>query len=134
MDLWTIAKFACFFVLVASGETLNGIARTVCLNRRLGVSTAKRLSMLSAIVLCLAICNVYVPILDVTSQTGLVWLGVSLSFFMLFFDIVLGRLVVRLPWSQILDEFNIIKGNLMGVGMLAMAFCPLLSSKFSRLY
>ncbi len=106
----------------------------VCLNKRLGVSMAKKISMLSAIVVCLAICYVYVPILDVTNQTGLVCLGVSLSIFMLVFDIVLGRLVFRITWSLILDEFNIVKGNLMGVGMLVMAFCPLWSSKFPRIY
>ena len=34
--------------------------------------------MLSAIVLCLAICYLYVPILHVTSQNGLVCLGITL--------------------------------------------------------
>jgi len=53
--------------------------------------------------------------------------------FMLAFDIVLGRFVVNAKWSVILDELNIFKGNLLGLGMVVMSFCPLLSAKIPRL-
>jgi hypothetical protein len=134
MDSYNITKIACFYVLVASGETLNGIARTVFLNKRLGVMPAKRVSMLSALSLCLLICYFYVPILGITSDNGLVFLGVTLSSFMLVFDIVVGRFVAKVKWSAILDELNIFKGNLLGVGMVVMAYCPLLSSKIPRIF
>jgi len=124
-----IAEVACFYLLVASGETLNGIARTVFLNKRVGVPNAKRLSMISALSLCLLICCFYVPLLHIKTDKGLLLLGISLSLFMLGFDLVLGRLVTKTPWGTILDEFNIFKGNLMAVGMIVMAFCPLVSSR-----
>ena len=95
---------------------------------------AKRVSMLSALSLCLLICYFYVPILGITSDNGLVFLGVTLSSFMLVFDIVIGRFVAKAKWSTILDELNILKGNLLGVGMVVMAFCPLLSSKIPRIF
>ena len=95
---------------------------------------AKRVSMLSALSLCLLICYFYVPILGITSDNGLVFLGVTLSSFMLVFDIVIGRFVAKAQWSAILDELNIFKGNLLGVGMVVMAFCPLLSSKIPRIF
>ena len=134
MDIYNIIKIACFYVLVASGETLNGIARMVFLNKRLGVMPAKRVSMLSALSLCLLICYFYVPILGITTEKGLIFLGVSLSLFMLVFDIVIGRFVARAQWSAILDELNIFKGNLLAVGMVVMAFCPLLSSRIPRIF
>ena len=126
-----IAQVVCFFVLVASGETLNGIARTVFLNKRVGVPKAKRLSMISALSLCLLICYFYVPLLHIKTDKGLLLLGISLSLFMLGFDLVLGRFVAKAPWGTILDEFNIFKGNLMAVGMVIMAFCPLVSSRIT---
>ncbi len=128
-----MVKIICFYILVASCETLNGIARTVYLNKRLGVLTAKRVSMVPALLLCLAACYFYVPVLGITTDTGLVVLGVSLSLFMLMFDIVMGRFVAKVPWGVILDELNIFKGNLLGLGMVVMSFCPLLSSKIPRL-
>ena len=36
------------FILVAAAEMLNGIARTIFLNKRVGVMNAKRISLLPA--------------------------------------------------------------------------------------
>ena len=126
-------KIVGLYILVASCETLNGIARTVYLNKRLGILTAKRVSMLPALLLCLAACYFYVPVTGITTDNGLIALGVSLSLFMLMFDTVMGRFVAKVAWSVILDELNIFKGNLLGLGMVIMSFCPLLSSKIPRL-
>ncbi len=95
--------------------------------------SAKRISMLPALFLCLLICYFYVPIMGITTDTGLVILGMSLSAFMIVFDIIMGRYVAKAKWSAILNDFNIFKGNLLAVGVVIMAFCPLLSSKMPRI-
>lgn len=133
MDFFTVTKIFCFYILVAAGETLNGIARTVLLNRRFGVKNAKRVSMLSALSLCLLISYFHVPLLHIGSDGGLLLLGVSLSTFMLAFDIVLARFVLKARWETILDDFNPFKGNLLAVGMVVMAFCPLLASRIAQI-
>ena len=115
------------FILIAASEMLNGIARTIFLNKRVGVMNAKRISLLPALTLCLLICYYYVPLLQINTSGGLLFLGISLSLFMGIFDIVVGRFIVRARWETILDDFNIRKGNLLGLGMVAMAFCPLLA-------
>jgi len=127
-----ILHVAGLFVLVAASEMLNGIARTVFLNRRVGVVNAKRISLLPALALCLLICYYYVPFLHIRTDTGLLVLGVSLSLFMGMFDIVVARFIVKARWETIMDDFNIRKGNLLGLGMAAMAFCPLLASRIER--
>ena len=134
MDIYNITKIVCFYVLIAAGETLNGIARMVYLNKHLGVMSAKRISMLSALSLCLLFCYLYVPITGITTDKGLVFLGMSLTSFMLGFDIIIGRYVAKAKWSAILDELNIFKGNLLAVGMVVIAFWPLLSSKIPRIF
>lgn len=133
MDLSDIIKIICFYILVASGETLNGIGRTLYLNRRVGAVKAKRMSIIPAIILCLIICYVYVPIIGITTDKGLLLLGISLSVFMLFFDVILGKFVMKAKLSVILDDLNIFKGNLLGVGLIIMAFCPLLAIKLQCL-
>jgi hypothetical protein len=120
------------FVLVAASEMLNGIARTIFLNKRIGVVNAKRISLLPALVLCLLICWYYVPFLHIRTDRGLLLLGAALSLFMGLFDIAVGRFIVKARWEAILDEFDIRKGNLLGLGMVAMAFCPLLASRIGR--
>ena len=121
------------FVLVASSEMLNGIARTLFLNRRLGAANAKRVALLPALALCLLICFFYVPLLEIATDGGLLLLGVSLSLFMGTFDVTVGRFVVKARWAAILDDFDLRKGNLLGVGLVAMAFCPLLAMRIARL-
>ena len=121
------------FILVAASEMLNGIARTLFLNRRVGAANAKRLSLLPALVLCLLICFYYVPFLRIRTDGGLLLLGVSLSLFMGSFDVAVGRFVVKARWETILADFDIRKGNLLGVGLVAMAFCPLLAMRIARL-
>jgi hypothetical protein len=133
MDTTNIAEIVCFYVLVASGETLNGILRTIYLNKRLGIMPAKRISMLPALFLCLLICYFYLPLLHIRSDKGLLFLGISLSAFMTVFDIIMGRYIAKAKWSTILADFNIFKGNLLAVGLVVMAFCPLLSSKIPRI-
>jgi len=120
------------FILVAASEMLNGIARTVFLNKRVGVAKAKRIALLPALALCLLICYYYVPFLHISTDGGLLVLGISLSLFMGLFDIIIGRFIVQARWETILDDFNIRKGNLLGLGMVAMAFCPILAARIGN--
>lgn len=133
MDLNVITKAICFYILVASGETLNGIGRTLFLNRRFGVVKAKKISIIPAVILCLIICYFYVPIIGIKTDKGLLLLGISLSAFMLSFDVILGKFVMKAKLSVILDDLNIFKGNLLGVGLIIMAFCPLLAIKLRHM-
>jgi hypothetical protein len=48
------------------------------------------------------------------------------------FDVAVGRFVVKTRWATILDDFDIRKGNLLGIGLVAMAFCPLLAMRVAR--
>jgi hypothetical protein len=52
---------------------------------------------------------------------------------MLVFDLVVGRYVVKARWKTILDDFNIFRGNLLAVGLIVMALCPLLSTRIRYL-
>jgi hypothetical protein len=134
MNLTDIVYIVCLYVLVAAGETLNGIARTVFLNKRMGIVRAKRLSLLSGLLICLLICYLYVPQIMIHSVNGLISLGISLSLFMLAFDFTLGRFVMKAKWSTIFSELNIFEGNLLAVGAIVMVFCPLLSTKIPRVF
>jgi hypothetical protein len=40
---------------------------------------------------------------------------------------------VNIRWEAILDDFDVRKGNLLALGMVAITFCPLLAMKIARL-
>ena len=129
-----VIKIVCLYILVAAGETLNGIARMFILNRLLGVKRAKQISLITALCLCFVICYVYVPTIGFTTGPDLIWLGVSLSVFMITFDVVLSRCVMKSPWPKILNEFDLRQGNLLTLGVIFMAFCPLLALRIPRIF
>ena len=54
--------------------------------------------------------------MSISSDKELQLVGVSLSLFMLMFDMVLGRYVNKAKWSTTIYDFNIFKGNLLAVG------------------
>jgi hypothetical protein len=51
-----ILHVAGLFVPVAASEMLNGIARTIFLNKQVGVMNAKKISLLPALARCLLVC------------------------------------------------------------------------------
>lgn len=123
----TALKLVCLAVALAGTETLHGILRTLVLNPRLGVSWAKRLSVVSGSALALLVCWLMVPWLDLVGTTALLLVGGFLAVFMATFDLVLGRFVVHLPWRIVLADFDLRRGNLLLIGLAFLVLCPWLA-------
>lgn len=122
-----LLKILFLFLLIALSEMILGILRTLYLNKFFGVKLAKQISILPALLLCLIICYVYLPNFNINSKIGFIFLGISLSTFMLIFDIIVGRFLMKMSWQKILEDFNILKGNYLSIGLILMALCPLLA-------
>jgi len=60
---------------------------------------------------------------------GALWLVL-----MLCYDIGLARFVFRMPYSRIAADFDIRKGNLLGVGMMVLFATPFLIGRWKGLY
>lgn len=117
-------KILFLFLLIALSEMVLGILRTLYLNKFFGVKLAKQISILPALLLCLIICYLYLPYFNINSKIGFIFLGISLSTFMLIFDIIVGRFLMKMSWQKILEDFNILKGNYLSIGLILMALCP----------
>lgn len=120
-----LLKILFLFLLIALSEMILGILRTLYLNKFFGVKLAKQISILPALLLCLIICYVYLPNFNINSKIGFIFLGIGLSSFMLIFDIIVGRFIMKMRWHKIFEDFNILKGNYLSIGLILMALCPL---------
>lgn len=112
--------------LIAAGEVVNGNVRVKFLQRKFGRKRGKRLSFFSGVVIFSAIAWLFLPWVNPESilqclGVGLVWVIVMTGL-----DLYFGRRVFRFSWRRILDDFNPVKGNLLGVGMLLLFCCPTL--------
>ena len=111
-------------LFIALGEIINGNIRVRILHRRFGKKRAKAISLISGSLIILVICSLTLPWINPGNYKdcfliGSVWLGI-----MLCLDIYFGRYVFKLNWIDILHDFNPGKGNMLGLGMVFLFFCP----------
>ncbi|WP_374259195.1 hypothetical protein [Aquabacterium sp.] len=99
-------------VLLASVETLHGIARTTWLVPRVGKARALQIGALTGSILAFIVCWVQVPGMGLTSPQA---------------HIALGRLLLRKPWHKIRDDFNPATGNYLLYGLVALGISPLIA-------
>lgn len=126
MSTSEILRVIALCIALASTETLHGIARTKFLAPRVGKVLAVKLSVVSGVLLAFAVCAFFVPRIGLVGLTPHLLLGLWLAAFMASFDIAIGRLLLRLKWRRILQDFNPASGNYLSLGLTALVFMPAL--------
>ena len=124
MESIDFLRLASLCILLASAETLHGIARTILLAPVVGKALAIKLSVVSGTLLAFGLCYFFVPSIGATGIGEHVLLGLSLSGFMAVFDVAIGRLVMRLKWSRIWEDFDPRTGNYLSIGLVLLALSP----------
>jgi hypothetical protein len=118
--------------MLASVETLHGIARTIFVVPKIGNKRAKQYSVISGTVLAFAVCYIMVPWLNINVDYQLILIGLVLTVFMASFDIILARFVVKMKWESIINDFNPAKGNYLIFGMILLIIIPYVVMKIKR--
>lgn len=124
MESIDFLRFASLCMLLAGAETLHGIARTVLLAPRIGKVLAIKLSVVTGTLLAFGVCYFFVPGIGAAGIGEHLFLGLGLSGFMAAFDVAIGRLVMRLKWSRIWEDFDPRRGNYLSIGLVLLALSP----------
>ena len=111
-------------LLMAFAEIINGNIRVRVLHRRFGKKSARIISFFSGVTIIYMICWFTLPWIAPGDYpdcfiVGFVWLSI-----MVCLDVIFGKYVFRLKWNKIAQDFNPMKGNLLGVGMGLLFFSP----------
>lgn len=111
-------------LLLAFSEVVNGNIRVRFLHRLYGKKRAKTISFFSGATIIYAISWFTLPWISPANyfdcyKIGFVWLVIMLGL-----DIYFGRNVFKFKWRKRIDDFNPLKGNLLGVGMLLLFLSP----------
>lgn len=120
-----IIKVLCICAVTAVVETVHGIVRNKYVSPRIGHRSAKRLSIISGSLLGFGVCFLLVPWTGVGGTGPLLLMGAAISLFMLLFDIVTGRYVIKLPWKVVLADLDVLHGGYLPLGLAALAVSPL---------
>lgn len=119
-----IVKAIIIWILIAAGEILNGNVRVRFLQNRYGKNRAKQISFFTAIIIIYTICWFSLSWVNPSNLQDCFFIGLIWTLLMLCVDIYFGRYVFRFKWIKILEDFDLRKGNLLGVGMVLLFLCP----------
>lgn len=112
------------FILIASAETLNGIFRIKVLYKKLGVRKAKFVSfLLGSIIIFILNLILFQWIAPQNIKEAFV-IGFLWMILMITYDIFVGKVLFKLSWAKVIEDFNIFKGNLLGIGMCVILLLP----------
>ena len=118
--------------LIALGEILNGNIRVRILHRRFGKKRAKEISFVSGSLIIFLICLLTLHWINPGNYRDCILIGCIWLSIMLCLDIYFGRFVFKLKWVDVFNDFNPVKGNLLGVGMVFLFFCPTIVFMFTK--
>jgi hypothetical protein len=95
----------------------------------IGDAPARRLSVLTGVVLIFLITLATVRWLDARRTGQLLWVGAMWVVLTIAFEVALGRLVFHMDWARIASDYDPGHGGLMGIGLVCMLFTPLMAAR-----
>jgi len=124
----TTRAFAVWLVLIVA-EILHGIARGVFLVPHVGEFRSNQIGVFTGSIIILAIALAFVRWIGATRTShllavGVLWLGLTLAF-----EILFGRFVVGASWERLAADYNVLEGGLLPFGMLILPLSPLIAAK-----
>ena len=124
---WLRALFVWLVIIVA--ESVHGTLRTLHLAPAIGDFQARRVGVVIGTVLIFAIALAFTRWIGAQSRRQLLGIGALWVALTVAFEVGLGRAVLHFDWARILADYDLSRGGLMGFGLLAMFFIPLLAAR-----
>lgn len=116
------------WLALMAAESLHGTLRELLLAPRIGSLPARQLAVFSGMVLIYAITWSLVRWMGLRRRRDCLLAGLSWVVATVAFEVTLGRAVLGLGWSRILEDYDPTRGGLMLLGLAIMAFAPLLAA------
>ena len=124
---WLRALLVWLVVIVA--ESVHGTLRTLYLAPAIGDFPARRVGVFIGSALIFVIALAFIRWIGAQSRRQLLCIGALWVALTIAFEVGLGRAVLHLDWARILADYDLSRGGLMGFGLLAMFFIPLLAAR-----
>ena len=124
---WTRAVLAWLLLIVA--ESVHGTLRQVWMAPLLGDLPARRWSMLTGAALILGVAWLTSRFVGLSARRALLGVGALWVALTAAFEVALGRWALGYPWARILEDYDLSRGGLMGLGLLWLLFAPLLAAR-----
>jgi hypothetical protein len=117
------------WVMIALLAILNGIFRESILVSYLGQSMALSVSGITLCLIVFIVTYLYFPLFGKHHALTYFFIGLQWVFMTLLFEFFFGHYMMGKSWSDILQVFNIMKGNLFIIVLIISLFSPLFVAK-----
>jgi hypothetical protein len=129
-----LLKATGIWLVIVVAAILNGALREKLLVPLLGSSMALPLSGVSLAILVFVISFMFVPFIDASESKTYIAIGFLWVVFTLSFEFIFGYFVAGKSWREVLEVFNIKKGDLFLVVLCVTAISPWFAAKIRGLY
>lgn len=126
---YLLRGFAVWCVIILA-ESLHGTARELWLRPLVGDFRARQIALFSGMALILMIALAFARWLQAESQQQLWQIGWLWLVLTLVFEFSLGVFVLGYSWERMWADYNLLKGGLMGLGLVWLLFAPLLAARW----
>lgn len=132
MSVYLFFKAAIVWFVIAFFAVLNGIFREHVLKPCLGETLALPLSGITLSIIIFTITLLSFRLFDKNSSRTYLYIGIQWVSMTLLFEYIFGHYVIGRSWLNLLEVFNILKGDLFIVALLTSLFSPLLVSLIKK--
>ncbi len=120
------------WILIIIAESIHGTLRQLFLAPLIGDFPARRISVFTAILVIFLVTYLFIRWIKAPSTTALLTIGLTWIILTVLFEFVLGIFVLDYTWRRMFEDYNILRGGLMGLGLLFMFFAPYLAGKIRK--
>ncbi|MCY2987542.1 MAG: hypothetical protein NTY19_06720 [Planctomycetota bacterium] len=120
------------WLILIAAEILHGIARGIFLVPHVDESRSSQIGVFTGSIIILVVALTFVRWLSASRTTdllmvGLLWLGLTLAF-----EVLFGRPVGGPSWERLTADYNILEGGLLPFGILVLLLWPLIADKLRQ--
>ncbi len=128
-DFMYIFRAFTILLVIIFAESVHGTLRQLFLTPLVGDFTARRISFFFAVLLIFLITYLFIRWISAPNVKSLFAIGLMWMILMTLFEFGLGHFVMNYSWEQMLVDYDVSRGGLMGFGLIFMIFAPWLAAK-----
>ena len=120
------------WLIMMLAETVHGILRAFFLVPMVGDRASRQIGVPVGSLLILILAFLFAKWIQAKSFKAQLGIGLFWVFLTVLFEILVGRLVPDLPWSRIVEDYDLTNGGFMILGLFVMAFSLTIAEKLHQ--
>lgn len=120
------------WIFISAIEVIHGVVRVGLLEPLIGDFPARQVAVFSGSLLILGTAFLFRRWMATDGSRECLFAGGIWVLLTIVFEMFLGKVVLQLSWSRIFEDYDLLHGGLMPLGLIVMFLAPLIAWHFDR--